>query len=146
MTETAFKLSRHKSTQAAFGLLALFYGFAFFGAAIAGWNAMLPQQFGEISVSGEVEAWAGVQLSASVMLALGLLINGRWRWSAVLRMVGAGFITLICGILSYSAFSAPEGVAFTIYCAGFCGFGAIVTWWNLVDLRSAMLWGARDAG
>lgn len=145
MNSTAFKLSQHKSAQVAFSALALFYGFAFFGAAIAGWNAMPPQQFGELAVSGEVEAWAGLQLSASVILALGLLINGRWRWSAGLRMLGAGAITLICGILSYSAFTAPEGVAFTIYCAGFAVLGLTVTWWNLVDLRSAMLWGAGNA-
>ena len=145
MTPTAFKYSRHKSAQAAFGVMALFYGFAFFGAAMAGWNAMLPQQFGELAVSGEVEAWAGLQLSASVILALGLLVNGRWRWSAGLRLFGAGVITAICGILCFSAISAPEGVAFVIYCAGFAMFGAVVTWWNLVDLRSAMMWGAGNA-
>jgi hypothetical protein len=145
MNGTAFKFSRHKSAQCAFGVLALFYGFAFFGTAIAGWNAMLPQQFGELAVSGEVEAWAGLQLCASVALALGLLVNGRWRWSAALRLFGAGFISLMCCVLSYSAWTAPEGVAFMIYCAGFAIFGGVVAWWNLVDLRAAMLWGAGDA-
>lgn len=140
----SFKLSRHKSAQIAFSALALFYGFAFFGAAIAGWNAMIPDQFGALAVSGEVEAWAGLQLCASVLLALGLTINGRWRWSPALRMAGAGFITLICGLLAYSASTASEGVSFFVYCSGFCAFGAVVTWWNLVDLRSAMLWGARN--
>lgn len=146
MNATAFKFSRHKSAQIAFGALALYYGFAFFGAAIFGWDAMRPDQLGELAVSGEVEAWAGLQLSASVILALGLLINGRWRWSAGLRMLGTGFITLICAILSYSAATAPAGTAFMIHCAGFSVFGAVVTWWNLVDLRSAMLWGAGNAG
>lgn len=126
----------------AFSALALFYGFAFFGAAIAGWNAMIPDQFGELAVSGEVEAWAGLQLCSAMLLALGLLINGRWRWSPLLRMIGAGFITLICGLLAYSASTASEGVAFFVYCSGFCAHGALVTWWNLVDLRSAMMWGA----
>lgn len=145
MNAFALKYSRHKSAQVAFGLLALFYGFAFFGAAVAGWNAMLPQQFGELAVSGEVEAWAGLQFCASVILALGLMVNGRWRWSAGLRMFGAGIITALCLVLSYSAFTASEGVAFMIYCAGFAGMGGVVTWWNLVDLRAAMLWGSGNA-
>lgn len=138
----SFKLSRHKSAQSAFSILALFYGFSFFGAAIAGWDAMQPDQFGALAVEGEVEAWAGLQLCASVVLALGLLVNGRWRWSAGLRMVGAGIISALCSVLAYSASTASEGVAFFIYCTGFATFGSVVTWWNLVDLRSAMLWGA----
>lgn len=138
----SFKLSRHKSAQTAFGALALFYGFGFFGAAMAGWDAMMPQQFGELAVSAEVEAWAGMQFCASVMLALGLLVNGRWRWSPALRMVGAGVIAALCAVLSLSAFTAPEGTAFFIFCTGFAVFGGVVAWWNLVDLRSAMMWGA----
>jgi len=145
MTGTAFKFSQHKSAQCAFGALALFYGIGFFFAAVSGWDAMLPQQFGELAVSGEVEAWAGLQFSASMMMALGLLINGRWRWSAGLRLAGAAIISLICVILTYSAWTAPEGVAFMIYCAGFALLGSVVAWWNLVDLRAAMLWGADDA-
>jgi len=145
MNSTAFKFSHHKSAQCTFGALALFYGIGFFFAAIAGWDAMLPQQFGELAVSGEVEAWAGLQFSASMMMALGLLINGRWRWSAALRFAGSAIITLLCCILAYSAWTASEGVAFMIYCAGFALLGAVVAWWNLVDLRAAMLWGADDA-
>lgn len=142
---TAFKFAQNKSAQIDFGGLSLFYGFAFFGFAIGGWDAMLPQQFGELATSGEVEAWAGLQFTASMMMALGLLINGRWRWSAALRLAGSAVITTLCCILSYSAWTAPEGVAFMIYCAGFALLGARVAWWNLVDLRAAMLWGADDA-
>jgi len=142
MTETAFKLARHKGAQAAFVALALFYGFAFFAFAVAGFQAMEPETYGQTAVSGEVEAWAGLQLSGAMMLAIGLLINGRWRWSAALRFSGAAVVACLCGVLSASAMTAPSGWPIALYCAGFGGYGAIVAWWGLVDLRAAMIWGA----
>jgi len=144
MTGTAFKLARHKGAQTAFAALALFYGFAFFAFAIAGFQAMASDTYGDAAVAGEVEAWAGLQLSGAMMLTIGLLINGRWRWSAVLRFAGAGTVAALCVVLALSAISAPAGWPIALYCAGFGGYGALVAWWGLVDLRAAMLWGAGD--
>jgi len=141
MSKTAFKFARHKGAQVTFSGMALFYGFAFFAAAISGWDAMFPSQFGDTAVKAEVEAWAGAQLGASVILAMGLMINGRWRWSPALRLAGATVISALCWGLAVSAFTAPEGWPVAVYCAGFGGLGAIVAWWNLVDLRAAIFWG-----
>ena len=145
MNRTAIKYSKHKSAQVAYGALSLFYGFVFFGFALGGWNAMHPDLFGEFAVSGEVEAWAGLQMSSSVILALGLAVNGRWRWSAALRFFGSFAVALICALLAYSASTAALGMSFAIYCSGFSALGLVVAWWNLVDLRAAMLWGGGDA-
>ncbi len=135
-----YKLTRWKPAQWSFALLALFYGFAFFLAGISGLQAMAPDDYGDVAVSLEIEAMAGVQLTASMMLAVGLLFNGRWRWSAALRLAGATMLVGMCAMLSWSAASAPNGWPVAIYCSGFAVFGAVVAWWNLVDLRAAILW------
>lgn len=135
-----FKLTRWKAAQWAFAGLALFYGFAFFVAGVSGLQAMAPDDYGDVAVSLEIEGMAGVQLTASLMLALGLLFNGRWRWSAALRLAGALILIAMCVLLAVSAAMAPTGWPVAIYCTGFAGFGAVVAWWNLVDLRAAILW------
>jgi len=135
-----FKLTKHKPAQWAFAALALFYGFAFFVAGISGLQAMAPQDYGDLAVSFEIEAMAGIQLTSAMMLAFGLLFNGRWRWSSALRMVGAVILAALCLMLAWSACGAPNGWPVAIYCGGFAVFGLVVAWWNLVDLRAAILW------
>lgn len=141
---TAYKLARHKGIHVAFTALALFYGFAFFALAVSGWNLMYPQQFGDLAVSGEVEAWAGMQLCGSLFMAFGLLINGRWRWSPALRLVGSVIVAALTSVLSYSASTASEGAAFMVYCSGFSTLGWFVSFCALVDFRAALFWGADD--
>jgi len=141
---TAYKLARHKGVHVAFAILALFYGFAFFALAVSGWNLMLPNQFGDLAVSGEVEAWAGMQLCGSLFMAFGLLINGRWRWSPALRLVGSGIVAALTSVLAYSASTATEGAAFMVYCSGFSALGWFVSFCALVDFRAALFWGGDD--
>jgi len=137
-----FKLTRYKPAQWAFAGLALFYGFAFFVMGVAGWQAMSPQDYGDLAVSFEIEAMAGIQLCGAMMVALGLLFNGRWRWSPAFRLAGAVVVSALCVMLAYSSFMAPMGWPTGIYCTGFAGFGLLVAWWNAVDLRAAIFWGA----
>lgn len=141
---TAYKLARHKGVHVAFAAMALFYGFAFFTLAVVGINLMFPQQFGELAVSGEVEAWAGMQLCGSLFMAFGLLINGRWRWSPALRLVGSVIVAALTSVLAYSASTATEGAAFMVYCSGFSALGWFVSFCALVDFRAALMWGAED--
>lgn len=141
---TAYKLARHKGVHVAFTAMALFYGFAFFTLAAVGINLMFPQQFGELAVSGEVEAWAGMQLCGSLFMAFGLLINGRWRWSPALRLVGSVIVAALTSVLAYSASTATEGAAFMVYCSGFSAMGWFVSFCALVDFRAALMWGAED--
>ena len=141
---TAYKLARHKGIHIAFTALALFYGFAFFALAVSGWNLMYTQQFGELAVSGEVEAWAGMQLCGALFMAFGLLINGRWRWSPALRLAGSVIVAALTSVLAYSGSTASEGAAFMVYCSGFSGLGWFVSFCALVDFRAALMWGADD--
>lgn len=140
-----FKLGRHRGAQWTFALLALYCGLAFFILGSLGWSAMAPGQYGEMAVSFEIEAMAGVQLCGAMFVCIGLLINGRWRWSAAMRLVGTTIICVLLAGLGYSSAQAPNGWPFTVYLVGFIGFGLIVAWWNLVDLRAAIsFWEAAD--
>jgi len=135
-----YKLARSKSAQAAFAAMAFFYGAAFLlVSGVFGMSAMSPGDYGSIAVGFEIEAMAGVQLSGAMMMICGLLINGRWRWSALARLIGSVVITALCLGLSYSAVGAPNGWPVAIYCVGFALMGFAVIWWNLVDFRAAVL-------
>ena len=139
-----FKLTRYKSAQWTFAGLALFYGFAFFIFGVMGMQAMDPGQYGEVAVSLEIEAIAGVQLCGALMMAFGLMFNGRWRWSPGFRLAGSIVVAMICALLAWSAFGAPNGWPMGVLCAGFACLGVIVAWFNLVDLRAAIFWGGGD--
>jgi hypothetical protein len=143
---TAIKLAEYKQAQCVFGLLALYCGFAFLFLGLMGLSAMAPDQYGNLATTYEIEAMASVQFSAAMLFCIGLLINGRWRWSSVLRLIGAGVVTALCAALAYGSLLAPDGWPFAVYLVGFAGYGAIVIWWNLVDLRAAIFWGADDGG
>lgn len=135
-----YNLARWKQWQAFFGTLSLFYGVAFFIAGHIGIQAMEPQTYGEVAVDGSIEAWATVQLSGAFMLCMGIIMNGRWRWSCVPRGLGASVVVGLALVLSASAFSAPSGWPIGLFCLGFALWGAPVIWWNLVDAVGAVRW------
>lgn len=143
-----FKLAKSKSAQIAFAALAFFYGAAFLAVSgVLGFSAVSPSQYGEAAVGFEIEAMAGMQLSGAMLMITGLIINGRWRWSALARMLGALVIVSLCAILAWSAASAANGWPVAIYCTGFMLYGCIIIWWNLVDFRAALYYiGEPDNG
>lgn len=136
-----YNLTRYKQWQAFFGSLSLFFGVCFFAAGHAGINAMDPDQYGKLAVSGSIEAWATIQLSGAFLLCVGIITNGRWRWSCVARAAGA---IAVCGLiftLGYSAFTAANGWPVGMFCVGFAAWGLPVIWWNMVDTMGAIRWG-----
>ena len=136
------KYSRYRSAQVMYAVLCLYYGLAFMLAGLAGMTAMEPDDYGTLAVSYEIEAMAGVQLFAATLLMMGIILNGRWKWSPAVRMGSALCLAGLCGFLSYSAFPAPNGWPVGIYCSGFAMAGLIVAWWGLVDLRAVQKWGS----
>jgi hypothetical protein len=140
------KLAKYKDYQWTFAIFATYCGAAFLFLGLMGLSAMAPDQYGQLATSYEIEAMAAVQFSAGMMVCIGLLINGRWRWSPALRLVGAIVTGALCGALGAGSYAAPDGWPFTVYLVGFAVFAAVVSWWNLVDLRAAILWGAEDGG
>ncbi|SEU03544.1 hypothetical protein SAMN04489858_12077 [Paracoccus homiensis] len=69
-----------------------------------------PSVYGHMAQNVEAEAWAAGFLGASLMVLYGCHINGRWRWSPVLRIAGYVILTVLFLLLTYSSFSAPSGV------------------------------------
>lgn len=136
-----YKLGRFRQVQLMFAVQALLCASAFFILGTMGLSAMAPGQYGDMAVNFEIEAMAAVQLSAAMLLSIGLLINGRWRWSSALRFAGSLIVATLCLGLGVSSAMAPDGWPFTVYLVIFGGNGLLVAWWNLVDLRSAIFWG-----
>lgn len=135
-----FKLATSKSAQWAFALMAFYFGVMFLMASwVLGMSAVAPTDYGDLATSFEIKAMAGVQMAGAMAVLMGLLINGHWRWSALLRLSGCSVIVALCLMLAASSFMAENGWPVGIYCTGFAGFGLAVAWWNLVDFRAAVL-------
>lgn len=136
-----YKMARFKQWQVVLATQALATSIIMFALGSLGWTAMDPAQYGGMAVSFEIEDMAGLQMCGAAMLACGLLINGRWRWSPALRLLGAAIVTPICVMLAFSAAMAPDGWPITVYLAVFASTLSPLLWWNLVDLRAAIWWG-----
>ena len=137
-----FNGARYRQYQIAFGGTCLFYGVVFFILGYWGVNAMDPEVYGEVAVSGEIEAWATMQLALSFILCMGIAMNGTWRWSSAARLAGSLGLVALLLVLGVSALGAPNGWPVGVFCLGFAGVqGAPVVWWNLVDLIAAFRWG-----
>ena len=139
-----YNLSRYRQAQVCFAALAMFYGVAFFAASHAGINAMDGDSYGALAVSAPIKAWSTAQLAGAFVLSMGIVLNGRWRWSCAARLAGALIVVGLVSVLSWSAFQAPKGWPVGVFCLGFAGFGAIVAGWNMVDLAGAIRWRRRD--
>ena len=136
-----FKMARYKQWQIVLTIQALSTSIIFFALGSLGWTAMDPGQYGGIAVSFEIEDMAGLQMCGAAMIACGLMINGRWRWSAALRLVGVLIVMPLLLGLAYSAGMAANGWPVTVYLLVFTATMAPLVWWNLVDVRAAIWWG-----
>lgn len=82
-------------------------------------NALGAAVYGSFAQTFQAEAWAAGFMGSALLLIYGIHINGRWRWSPVLRIAGLSLLTLLFSGLVASSLSAPTGVviwAFTIPC------------------------------
>lgn len=99
-------------------------------------GAMSPEQFGWMAYDIDAEVWGFGFMSASGLSAYGIHINGRWRWSPYIRIVGYLILLVLFGILAISGLGAKYGFQTVIYAVAFFGFGIagyLVD--NVVDLR-----------
>lgn len=124
---------------------------AFLGIAAAFWAATLirsepvmkPETYGQMVVQFPTQFWAGSLMLASGIFLLGIIINGRWKWSPLLRLTGAAWHTATLAAFSIGGATAPYGENLAIS-AGV--FAAIHFWFaaiNLSDLRASL--GERNA-
>lgn len=80
-------------------------------------DALGAQVYGATAQVFQAEAWAAGFMGASLLVIYGIHINGRWRWSPFLRILGFSLMAAMFSALVFSSLSAPTGVviwAFTI--------------------------------
>ncbi|MDH5796941.1 MAG: hypothetical protein OEZ19_00110 [Paracoccaceae bacterium] len=97
--------------------------------------------YGDAVVQYPAEWWAGSIMLATSAHLLGIIINGRWRWSPALRFCGSlwqvgTLFAFVFGAMTaeYDFFAIPCGVFAVVY-VWFLG-------WNTVDLARVVRDGA----
>lgn len=135
-------LKRHGDSQEVVQWAFLAIAAAFWIAAITREGpVMRPETYGDIVVTLPAVFWAGSLMLASAMHLLGIIINGRWRWSPALRLGGSIWHSSTLIAFSCGAITAPYGENLAIS----AGVFAVVHIWfaalNARDLRIA--WGAK---
>ena len=135
---------RDRSDQWAFAWRIFACGMLFFVASSIWPEAMPADVYGDLAYQIEAETWSLGFMGASALLAYGVHINGRWRWSPLARITGLGFLLAMFSFLVWSAIHAPAGSVVAIFGGLFfipmiAGF----LWTNIRDLRVRWSYGRR---
>lgn len=110
-------LKRWGAAQAGFGWFNMTVGALFWGFAKWVDHMVMPAEvYGDIVTGIPAETWAWSIMSAQFLLLLGVIINGAWRWSPILRCLGSFASIGIFGSFTYSA--AIGGEVFFVLCCG----------------------------
>ena len=72
-------------------------------------DVMSAAVYGADVVQFRAEAWSLPIVLASLLHLLGTKINGHWRWSPILRIIGSGLNTLFLLAFYWMAREAPDG-------------------------------------
>ncbi|MDZ7906411.1 MAG: hypothetical protein U5N55_11995 [Cypionkella sp.] len=134
----SLKLKAHGDSQ-------LVVSYAFLGLALLFWIAARANDdpimpaivYGEFVTSLPAEVWAAALMIASTIHILGIVINGEWRWSPVLRFIGATAHCATLSLFTLTSFAAPYGDFFALGCGVFALVYAVFMWWNWCDIRQA---------
>ena len=94
--------------------------------------------YGDWATSFPAESWAVWLMLAGFIYLAGILINGAWRWSPALRLVGAAWQMMTLGLFSVSAFTAQFGDLFSLATAILTALHGWFCWLNIMDLRRAV--------
>lgn len=105
----------------------------FWAGALVDMDTMAPDVFGPISTKVDVDGWAGLQMAGSALFGMGVMINGRWRWSPVLRMIASLALAGEFFTFAYSAALAPQGFAVAAYVGCMTGVFLFFSWLSLID-------------
>jgi hypothetical protein len=106
---------RHRPVQFFFAGQIFLCGFLFFVADMIGLNSMPLAVYGAAAYDIDAEVWALGFMSAPLMVMVGVLINGRRRWSPIPRASGWLMLLLMSSYLGVSAWSSDAGAHVTIY-------------------------------
>jgi hypothetical protein len=119
---------------------------ALFALSLAFWlwavlsdrQVMSAQVYGEWVTQVHAEIWAASIMVASVLYLLGIYINGNWRWSPILRVVGASWHIITMGLFVAGAAYSSDGHFIVLTSGTFCGLHVVFLSWNISDLYGAL--------
>lgn len=136
---SSYNLRKHGDSQTvmqeAFLLLAILF---FVAAKLKDTPVMPAAVYGEWVVSIDAEAWAVSIMLASVVYIVGIVVNGNWRWSPALRLIGAVWHVFTLGAFTIGCSPAAYGDSFALGCAVFGLVHLRFAWWNMCDLWRAI--------
>ena len=99
---------------------------------------MSTRVYGEFIGQFPAEWWAGSIILASWIFLAGIIINGNWRWSVCLRLVGATWHVLTLSAFAHGGWTAPEGMHLLIWACVALSMHGWLLWWNLGDFARAV--------
>lgn len=112
----------------------------FFGAACLFWVSahleiftMPPEMYGA-AMEIPAEVWSGLLVFSSAVWLFGIYINGRWRWSPLLRVAGCGGHLTFNLIFLWTSATAPMGDVVALFSVSFALANARFLALNLRDL------------
>ena len=99
---------------------------------------MSTRVYGEVIGRYPAEWWAGSIILASGIFLAGIIINGNWRWSVCLRLIGAAWHVLTLSAFAHGGATAPEGMHLLIWACVALSMHVFLLWWNLGDFARAV--------
>lgn len=133
-----YSLPRYRAVYLSWAMPIFACAVLFWAGAAVDLATMEPNVFGPISTMVDVEAWVGMQMAGSALFAMGVMINGRWRWSPVLRWIAATALAVEFGTFTYSAALAPQGFAVAAYIGCMTLVFLYFSWLALIDSLGAI--------
>lgn len=133
---TSKNLRRHGDSQLVFQLMMLGIAVLFWAAAKATDHPVMPSMiYGDWVTSIDAELWASSIMLASFVYLLGIMINGEWRYSPVLRLIGAAWHVVTLTAFITGAMGSQYGDPVVMMCIGAGGVHIWFVGLNIDDVR-----------
>lgn len=116
-------------------LLGLFYCIA---AATNSDPVMDAAVYGNIVTSVQAEWWSYPTLVFPLIYIIGIEVNGNWRWSPAVRMLGAAGSAGLCAAFSFLAYTPGPWSPFVLITGGWSILNLWFLWINLGDTLRAV--------
>lgn len=134
----SLNLRKHGDSQIVVQCAALALAILFHLSATIQEKQIMPAEvYGEWITHYPAEWWARSIMGASTVYLLGIMVNGSWRWSPALRVVGATWHVIVLSAFVLGAWGTTYGDFFVLICAVFGAMHIVFLCWNLGDLARA---------
>lgn len=142
LTPASKNLRRHGDSQTVFQIMLLGMALVFWVfAKIKSVPIMDAEIYGDFVTRYPAEWWAASLMLASGAYLAGIVINGNWRWSPALRLIGAGWHVATMALFVVGGMNAVHGDVIMIWGASILVVHLFFVAWNIGDLCRAVRYG-----